>query len=464
MMKTLAIAMRPPGVRVAGALLAMVAAELTPAAAPAQDARTSPATMQGQQGEPAHPPPAQAAPDFGSDTLTGDWDGVRTRLWEAGVDLTAGYKGELASNVEGGGPTSATEAGQFVFGATIDSEKRFGWLGGTFQASIAYRQGAPLGVGFLQEPQEVYGRGDIFRLTELWYEQKLDNDKVTFKIGRMPQGDFDSFPCYFMNLTFCGAAGGNIVGAYWLNWPIAQWAGWTRVQLGAFDLMAGAYETNPTDLDEVFAPGWFSGAKGVMGRSEVGWSPKFGPSQLQGRYQLGFWYDTGGGDDVLLGFDREPFALTGEQPLHRSRRYGYYLQGIQQITGTGASDPDTGWTTIRGLSVFFNFIQSDRDTSTLDHQVAVGFLYAAPFASRPRDHIGIAFGRTDYNHRAAENFTLEHPGIQPPRSEHISELYYSYSLLHWITIQPDIQHVIDPDGFSARKTAIVLGVKTVINF
>jgi porin len=463
-MKARAIARALSRVRGAGALLAMLAAALTPAAALAQGARTSPATLQGQQGQPALPAPAPSAPDFASDTLTGDWGGLRTRLWEAGVDLTAGYKGELASNVEGGGPTSATEAGQFAFGATIDSAKRFGWPGGTFQVSIAYRQGAPLGVDFLQEPQEVYGRGDIIRLTELWYEQKLDDDKVTFKIGRMPQGDFDSFPCYFMNLTFCGAAGGNIVGDYWFNWPIAQWAGWTRVELGAFDLMAGVYVTNPTDLDKAFAPGWFSGAKGVMGRAEVGWSPKFGPSHLRGRYQLGAWYDTGGGDDVLLGVDGKPFALTGEHPLYRSRRYGYYLQGVQQITGTGAADPGADWTTIRGLSIFFNFIQGDRDTSTLDNQVAVGLFYAAPFASRPMDHIGIAFGRTDYNYRAAESFALERPGIQPPRAEYVSELYYNYVLFHWIAIQPDVQYVIDPGGYPARKPAVVMGAKTAINF
>ena len=47
-----------------------------------------------------------------------------------------------------------------------------------------------------------------------------------------------------MNLTFCGAPPGNLVGSYWYNWPVSQWAtevkvslkGLGYVQIGAFDV------------------------------------------------------------------------------------------------------------------------------------------------------------------------------------------------------------------------------------
>ena len=68
-------------------------------------------------------------------------------------------------------------------------------------------------LGNLQQVQEVYGRGQTWRFTELWYGQKYFDGKLDWKIGKFPEGDdFASFSCEFMNLTFCGAAPGDLVG------------------------------------------------------------------------------------------------------------------------------------------------------------------------------------------------------------------------------------------------------------
>jgi porin len=415
----------------------------------------SPATVQGQVGE---PPPS---------TLTGEWGGRRTELRDMGIEVNANFKAEFAALVQGGTQTGSAEAGQLAVGTTIDTQKLWGLAGGTFQTTITYRQGSPLadefGVPLLQEVQEVYGRGDIARLTEFWYQQKLANGTVVFKIGRMPEGDFNSFPCNFMNLALCGAPGGNIVSNYWLNWPTSEWAGWIRVNTGDFDTMVGAYETNPKDLDESFSPGWFSGAEGVLTHLEEGWSPKFGSDQLQGRYQIGAWYDTVGGSDVLLGSNGEPAALTGLPALQTSDRYGFYVQGLQQLTGKGVALPG-GWKGIDGLTFFFNYIQADRATAVLNSQASVGIFYAAPFASRQYDHFGVGLARTNYNARAAEAIMLAHPGFAVPRAEYSTEIYYSYLLFPWLTLRPDVQYIIDPGGYSHRDSAIVIGARTVMNF
>ena len=260
----------------------------------------------------------------------------------------------------GGQREGAAEAGQFDLSVTIDTQKLFGWAGGTLQTSMTYRQGELLPVNLLQQPQEIYGRGDIARLVELSYEQKLLDNHLTVKFGRLPEGEFNDFSCDFANLTFCGPPAGNIVGNYWFNAPIAQWAAWGRIDVGNVDFRTGVYEFNPQDLDLNFSPGWFCCATGVTGQAEVGWSPKFGPNALQGRYQAGFWDDTAGGPDVLLDVTGRPFVLTGLPPLHRAEQYGVYVQGIQQITGTGAYDPEgdyrprkqNGWTTTKGLEWF----------------------------------------------------------------------------------------------------------------
>jgi porin len=409
--------------------------------------------------------PSQASPPApAAATLTGEWGGLRSQLRDEGVDITGGFKGEVAGNVRGPFPAKAAESGEFVLGATIDTRKLFGLVGGTLQTSISIREGAPPPGHLLQQSEEVFGRGNIARLAELWYRQKLFDDLLTLKFGRIPQGDFNDFSCEFMNLTFCGAPGGNIVGNYWFNWPIAQWAAWARVNSGDFDVTAGVYEINPRDLDLNFAPGLFSGATGAMAHVEAGWSPKFGASGLQGHYQAGVWRDSSGGPDVLIGADGRPFALTGLAALRRGDRYGFYIQGQQQLTGAATYDPDSGWKNTKGLAFFFNFIEADRATSTLDNQFASGLIYAGPFDSRPNDAVGVAFGRTEYNSRAARAMALANPGAALPRAEYPIEVYYSYQVEPWLTVRPDFQYIANPGGFTHAPGEIMLGARTDIKF
>jgi porin len=420
------------------------------------------AYAQQQPASGAAPPAAQ--PPQEQQTLTGDWGGLRTRLSNEGVDISSGFKGEFAGNVFGGPPSKSAESGEFDIGATVDTRKLFGLIGGTIQTTITIREGAPPPGGLLQQSEEVFGRGNIARLTQFWYQQKLFDDLLTLKFGRLPQGDFNNFSCDFMNLTFCGAPGGNLVGNYWYNWPIAQWAGWARVNAGDFEVMAGVYETNPQDLDLNFAPGLFQGATGVMGHAEIGWSPKFGPNGLQGHYQVGVWDETSGGADVLIGVDGRPFAVSGLPAEHRSDRFGFYAQALQQITGSAVYNPDSGWKSVKGLSFFVNFVAADRATSVLDNQIAGGLSYAAPLDWRPNDTVAIAFGRTDYNSRAAAAILLATPGVAVPHAEYPIEIYYAYQVQPWFTVRPDFQYIFQPGGYEHVANEVILGVRTDLKF
>lgn len=424
---------------------------------PSGQTATHPATSPSQA---SNPGAGAKAPT----TLTGDWGGLRTQLSNEGIDISSGYKNEAVANVSGGPRQSSAQAGDLFLGVTLDTKKLFGWAGGTFQATMNYRQGQLLPVPLLQQPQEVFGRGDIARLIELWYEQKLFDDMVTFKFGRMPQGDFNNFGCEFTNLTFCGAPAGNIVGNYWYNWPISQWAAWGRVNVGDVDFRSGVYETNPRDLDLAFSPGWFCCATGAMLNAELGWSPKFGPDGLQGRYQGGVWYDTAGGPDVLADANGRPFVLTGLPAAQTSDRYGFYIQGVQQLTGTGVYNPDSGWKSTKGLALFVNFVAADRATSTLDNQFAAGVYYAGPFASRPDDTLGLAVGRTEYNSRAAEALQLANPGIAVPHAEYPLEVYYSVQVQPGFDVRPDFQYIVHPGGITHAPDVVVLGLRTDLKF
>jgi porin len=114
--------------------------------------------------------------------------------------------------------------------------------------------------------------------------------------------------------------------------------------------------------------------------------------------------------------------------------------------------------------VFFNFIQADRATATLDNQIAAGLLYAAPFASRPNDMIGVAIGRTNYNSRAAEAIELANPGMVVPRAEYPLEIFYSYNVRLGWNVRPDFQFIVHPGGFVQASSLVILGLRTDLEF
>ncbi|XYJ87910.1 hypothetical protein AEMCBJ_10360 [Cupriavidus necator] len=223
------------------------------------------------------PTPAGAYDIATSPYLLGDWGGMRTRLEEQGVMFSIGYLSEVAHNFSGGTDHLTRYTDQWAFGATLDLNKLWGWAGGTFQFTMTDRNGRNLGadanIGNNMLIQEVFGRGQTWHLTQLWLNQKLLDERLEIKLGRLTVGeDFFSFSCDFQNLTFCGSQPGNLVGDYWVNWPTSQWA--TRIKFHASRetyVQTGVYQVNPNYVDDSYARhnGWKpnnpSGTTGVDG-------------------------------------------------------------------------------------------------------------------------------------------------------------------------------------------------------
>jgi porin len=394
--------------------------------------------------------------------LLGDWGGLRKSLHDAGIDVSAGYTGEVGWNFTGGERHAVTEAGQLSVGLIFDAERIAGIRGGTFQATVTYRQGDDLGrhagLGTLQQVQEIYGRGQTSRITQLWYEQKLANGAVGLKAGRATVGeDFSSFSCYFMNLTFCGSQPGNLVGGYWYNWPVSQWM--TRLKVSHRDLYAQAaiYQVNLRNLDKKFFNFNFKDGSGVLVPVELGWSPLVGSKGLVGSYKVGGWYSNVDADDVLLDANHDPRVITGLEPLQRNSRYGFWINAWQQILGRSENGKP-----ISGVGFFLNATQADKRTSFTDNQIAVGLFWKPPIKSLPNDVLAFAVGRTHVNSRVRHGQVLDPTHPQPQSSEYAAELYYSAHPFHWLEMRPNLQYIHNPGGQSDVHDIGVLGLKAGI--
>ena len=324
------------------------------------------------------------APQPFSDDLSLDSEGIRSEWLDKGVDFRIGYVSETATNAQGGDRELVRYTDQITFSTVLDLDKLVGLTQATFKLAITDRNGNNLSddakLQSLQQVQELYGRDQTWRWTQFWYQQKYLDGLVSWKVGRITEGeDFAAFSCEFMNLTFCGAQPGNIVGNYWYNWPVSQWATEVKIllggglgyfQIGAFDVNSD-YLQNKYSLD-LWRPG---GSSGVLAPVELGWLPVFG-ERLKGSYKFGAWYNSSTAPDVVENVYGQSLAISGGPPLMRHGQYGSYVNFLQQLT-TGLGD--------RGLSVFFNATYADRRTSTQDNQITTGLLYKGPFQHRPAD-------------------------------------------------------------------------------
>ncbi|MDA9519089.1 porin [Bradyrhizobium sp. CCBAU 11434] len=415
----------------------------------------------------APPVPYAAADDFWTRPyLFGDLG--RTRLKEQGISLALTLGDEAVTNLSGGARNTGANAGQLAFQARFDLAKLAGLQGGTVGLTLVDRFGNNLNseadIPALQLTNEVFGRGTILRLTELYYSQKLLDDRLELKGGRLPVGsDFFFGECDFINLTFCGGQPGNILGGYIFNWPVSQWAGLAHFNLTKeWKISVGVYDANPNHLTTsdptiYFLPGIpvSSPAAGVLVPVELTWTPS-GP--LNGTWRFGGWYDSASTIDgglpgivaTIPGAGGVPDQNLGDQ----RGRFGVYESILQRLTVDG---PKTqGWYT------FLNTTVADHRTSFQDYQISWGVKHSGTFASRPDDEVGFAVGTTHVNSAAL--------GPNAGGNEVPIELWYGLQATGWMNLKFDAQYVINPGGrgFNAAgvKTdnAWVLGLRTAVRF
>src|SRR6185312_13012671 len=235
--------------------------------------------------------------------LTGNWGGLRDELKDQGWEFQVRGLAEGATNPSGGTRQASAGAGQLEFAALADLGKLIGDDGGALEAKISDRFGANLvtaaGLNTLMQPQEIWGRGDIWRLSQLAFSQTLFDKKLGIELGRInPGGDFDVFACNFQNLNFCGPPPGALDGDYWFDFPVSQWGARVTVNPSdEFDAEAGVYQINPRNLRRGFNLD-FSGGTGSLIPYKVEWKPKL-LSDLPGDYELGGWYSTMQAPDVF---------------------------------------------------------------------------------------------------------------------------------------------------------------------
>ena len=405
------------------------------------------------------PTPPAATGFWEQSSLLGNPAGLRDTLGNLGVSLGLQETSEVFGNVTGGIHRGADYNGLTEMSLGIDTQKAFGWAGGTFNVSGLQIHGRYLSVDNLDTLQTASGieAQASTRLWELWYQQAFLHDRVDVKLGQ--QSIDQEFMVSQNSSLFINTA---------MGWPLIPsvdlYAGGPAYPLSslgvrlrarptaALTVLAGVFDDNPpggpfandTQLLGAEAAGHaFNLNTGALWIAELQYAinqpaSDGTPSGLAGTYKLGFWYDSGSFPDQrfdTLGLSLDNPQSSGVPRLDRGNASVYALAD-QTVWARGP----------RALAVFARAMGAPPDRNLISFSVDAGLTLKAPFPGRDNDTAGIGFGLAKVSGDAAA--TEQNSGVPGPvrGTETFIEVTYQLQLTPWWLLQPDFQYVFNPGG------------------
>ncbi len=372
------------------------------------------------------------------DTLTGDWNGARTKLEENGLSVRANLTAQYIKNLRGGVSTKGSSTQTlFNLNATLDLEKLLNWRGGTFFVNFQHQTGQSPGdeIGAIHgvSPIDADGRTQI---AEVWYEQKLIDDKLRVKVGKIDvntefavselgseflNGGFSCSPNNpipaFPDTAFGGMAVYNFADNLYIAAGVFDGASQSGIALG--DKGPGTLFGKPSDLYMT---------------AEAGGSWKVG-GEMPGRAVIGLWHQTGTFEKFIGGSQK---GTTGA-----------YLVAEQMVWCENLGDEEDK----QGLGLFFMYGFANSKVVEIPTHLAAGAVYHGLIPTRDADSIGLG----------VSYIGLEKDAGYTENNEIAIEAFYEFRPIPSISLKPDVQYIMHPGGNGA-KDALAIGLNMNIDF
>lgn len=380
---------------------------------------------------------------LGGDGVTGDWFGWRSRLSDHGFDPFGTWTGEVFQNFDGGLKRATVWEGLLEFGVDLDLEKAFGWHGAHVHVSALWIQDdddpSAVFVGNFDEVSNIAGKETV-RFYEAYLRQDLMDETWSIKVGHLTlDQDFmvSDSAALFLNASF-GALPVESVNTSAPIYPVAAlgaWAQWTpekdvTLQVGLYQGDTGTQNSNENGFDY-----HFGSREGVIVLAELGFD-----SALLGRdgsYKLGGYYHSGAFTDLDSG--------NTDWGNH-----AFYLVLDQVLVGTRDENQ---------LAVFFRAGFSPKeDRNMVDWYLDAGL---AARGLREKDRVGLGFSHAHFGSDFVSGQRLA--GTPVTGAESVFELTYSAPVTPWLTVQPALQYVIDPQNKLASD-AFLGALRATVNF
>ena len=384
----------------------------------------------------SQPPPHAAPPEY---PPSGDWGGYRTTLHDKGIDVAGSILLDASRNMTGGLTQDKTASRYLLdLNATLDTEKLFGWHGGTLFIDFENHDGDDGSTeltGDVQGFDNIDGR-HFTQIYQFWYQQLLVGDTVRIKGGKIDANtDFsviehgkeflNSSPAYsptvFPMVTYPDPAPGAEV--FWS--PANTW----YAGLGAY--YSNQHDTFLTLSGHPEAIERASGGAFLIGELGDRWTIA---GNLPGHAAIGGWGHTG--------------QFPKFQGGHVEGTGGFYAFGDQSFYHEALADGSA-----RDLGLFLQYGASDPSVSQMSQHVGGGVAAAGLVPGRPSDIAGLGISWVKLGDLVGTRYG----------DETDVELFYRLQLTHWFNFKPDLQYIRHPGGLPVQD-ALVFTLRAEVDF
>jgi len=440
--------------------------------------------MLGAAGEPA------AADEglFEQDRLTGDWGGARKQWQDAGIDFGINDTAETLSNLTGGVRQLTIYQGLLDVSLTLDLEKLAKWPGASFYIDgyqISGRGLSKNAIGNLLTVSSIEALPST-RLHDLWLQQEFLDRQASLRVGQIALDDefyISQYSAGFVNSTFgCPDIWSTDLPSGGPCYPFATPGARFRVApISGLTISAAAFNGNPAppgpgdpQVRNSGGVNFLIGEGGFLPIAELAYAFDEEPisSTRLSDVKLGAWYHTADFPDLRrdsLGRSLADPSSNGIAAAHGSNFGAYFV--LDKMLWRR---PDTA---SQGLAAFLRIGYAPPDRNLISLEIDAGLTFKGLLPGRELDILGVgtSFGRIGYA-RHLDQDEVQFTGIQRPVRDYeaVVEITYEARIAPWFLLQPDLQLVFRPGGYTSAPppapigqpipNALVIGIRSGITF
>ncbi len=420
-------------------------------------------------------------PAWSETTLTGDWQGRRKQLAEAGWQVGLLYAADFLHNYRGGQQRGSAFGGHTDLIVQFDGEKSFGWRGGSGYLQLISNSGGRfnqthvnslMGVDNFEAP---VNRSGFFRA---WLQQSLWDDRVSLRAGLYPV-DTEFYVTdssgVFLHPSFGMAAEASAFGThagppiyptstYGVRLRVAPAPSWYGMLALTRGIPADRAPNAGTNVS------WRNGS-GSLAIGEIGLIPVrtglFAEQPAKSSEKSASDEQSSGkGDDftpiskVAVGAWRfspqqsQITAVDGNGNALSASHWGAYFLAEQSVYRFEQAPRD--------IALFFRAGMTDGRTSFLDRSASLGLSWRGPFAGPEKDTFGVAATRSHAGRQGREQLAKDLGQSLTSETETVFEMTYQAQVMPGVVVQPMLQRILNPGLHLAHST--VAGARIQLAF
>ncbi|MFZ2302113.1 MAG: carbohydrate porin [Gallionella sp.] len=400
------------------------------------------------------PDDEEKAPDWSVETLTGNWGGARSNLYEKGVTVELTHKSDFLENSSGGLQRGSVWLANSEIALNMDMDKMAGWGATTIFIQYHVQHGDQAKdfngtyVGSFAGVDNIETGANTGQFYQAWLQKNSADDKLSLLAG-LYAVDSEFYvtdtsglfiqPPYGMSAEMAptGQNGPPVfpLGALAVRLKYASSGFYAQGVLtdGVPGSLTNSHGTH-IRLDK---------GDGTLAIVELGYNTSE-EGKSYNKTALGLWGYSARAND------QDPANVDALGNPIRRRDQGFYFLA-ERTLHSEQNDP------AQGLSGFVRFGTANKDVYQADRSGSLGLIYQGLFDGRDDDTAGIA---VTTSHASSKYRQLN----ASDSSETVVELTYRAQLKPWLAVQPMVQRIINPNMVTTLRDEWVAGMRLEVAF